>query len=227
MIKIIKTDRRSIWHKTADIISEKIEAAISGSRKTLLLLSAGSAVNIYPFLAEKLENLSIKPHFLTIAQADERFQPENKEEINVYQIEKSGLTFYAVDQKGTVEESAQKYDQTIYKLYKNTDFRIAVLGIGDDGHTAGLLPGYRKLWDKDTFAVGYENKGRFPQRITLTPKALQQCNFAVVCLAGKTKKQVLWKLERESEEDLNIFPASLLYSIPEVVVLTDAKNPGS
>jgi len=227
MIKIVKTDRRSIWHKAADIISEKIDAVIASSQKTLLLLSAGSAVNIYPLFAEKLKNLSKKPHFLTIAQADERFQPENKEDINAYQIEKSGLTFYAVDQKGTMEESAQKYNQTISKLYKNTDFRIAILGIGDDGHTVGLLPGYRKLWDKDTFAVGYENKGRFPQRITLTPKALQQCNFTVVCLAGKTKKQVLWKLERESEEGLNIFPASILYSIPEAVVLADAKNPGS
>ncbi|OGG32825.1 hypothetical protein A3G68_03360 [Candidatus Gottesmanbacteria bacterium RIFCSPLOWO2_12_FULL_42_10] len=226
MIKIVKTDRRSIWHKAADIISEKIDAVIASSQKTLLLLSAGSAVNIYPLFAEKLKNLSKKPHFLTIAQADERFQPENKEDINAYQIEKSGLTFYAVDQKGTMEESAQKYNQTISKLYKNTDFRIAILGIGDDGHTVGLLPGYRKLWDKDTFAVGYENKGRFPQRITLTPKAFQQCNFAVVCLAGKTKKQVLWKLERESEEGLNIFPASILYSIPEAVVLADAKNPG-
>ena len=227
MIKIVKTDRRSIWHKAADIISEKIDAVIASSQKTLLLLSAGSAVNIYPLFAEKLKNLSKKPHFLTIAQADERFQPENKEDINAYQIEKSGLTFYAVDQKGTMEESAQKYNQTISKLYKNTDFRIAILGIGDDGHTVGLLPGYRKLWDKDTFAVGYKNKGRFPQRVTFTPKALQQCNFAVVCLAGKTKKQVLWKLERESEEGLNIFPASILYSIPEAVVLADAKNPGS
>src|SRR3989338_10717361 len=103
MIKIVKTDTESIWHKAADIIWAKIEAAISGSRKTLLLLAAGSAVNIYPILAEKLKNLSIKPHFLSIAQADERFQPENNEDINANQIEKSGLTFYAVDQKGTVE----------------------------------------------------------------------------------------------------------------------------
>src|SRR3989338_1483710 len=227
MIKFVYSNWDSIWQKAADIISEKIEAAISGSQKTLLLLSGGSAVKIYPFLAEKLKNRSVKPHFLTIAQADERFQPENKEEINAYQIEKSGLTFYAVDQKGTVEESAQKYNQTISKLYKNTDFRIAVLGIGEDGHTAGLLPGYRELWDKNTFAVGYKNKGRFPQRVTFTPKALQQCNFAVVCLAGKSKSQVFWKLKEESEEDLNIFPASILYSIPEAVVLADAKNPGS
>src|SRR3989338_799318 len=227
MIKIINTGRDSIWYKAADISSEKIEAVNSNSQKTLLLLSAGSAVNIYPLLAEKLKNISFKPHFLSIAQADERFQPEKKEDINAYLIARSGLVFYAIDQKGTVEESAQKYDQTISKLYKNTDFHIAVLGIGEDWHTAGLLPGYRELWDRQRMVAGFEHKGRFPQRITLTPKALQQCNFAVVCLAGKTKSQVLWKLKQESEEDLNIFPASLLYSIPEVIMLTDAKNPGS
>lgn len=230
MIQIEHETADKIWQKSAFILRRKIEEIFAEKKRILLLLSGGSAVSLYQELAANIDTLEIKPDFLAIAQVDERFHPENELKINSNAIENTklieklgikGIPFYKVPQTGTMRESAFNYDKLIKKLFGIYDYKIAVLGIGSDGHTAGILRGYNSEWEKDRFVFGYENRGEFPQRITMTPKAFSFLDFGLLVAVGGEKISALEKILNKGSDDINNLPGLLIHRIKEVEVITD------
>lgn len=132
-----------------------------------------------------------------------------------------GIAYHLISQVGTVEGSSSEYNLTISDLWKSVSKKIAVLGIGEDGHTAGLLPGYQQQWDVDRMVVGYKNDGPFPQRISLTPKALTSLDYAIVVAAGEKKRPVLDQWSSGKEKRLNAFPAAIFHEMKAVEIFTD------
>src|SRR3989338_5423854 len=181
---------------------------------------------------------------LAFAQVDERFQPGDQVEsrkynvvsrlnknINSDAIGESGLwemckklriPFHLVSQKGSLNEAADEYNQTTEQLLKEYDYKIAVLGIGEDGHTAGLLPGYSQKWYVPRFVAGYENNGKFNKRISLTPQGLMQLDYALIVVLGDKKKIVIQEvLNRNNYDKVNLYPAVVLQKIPNLDLFTD------
>ncbi len=76
---------------------------------------------------------------------------------------------------------------------------LAVLGMGNDGHTASLFPGSRDLARalESTLpyaaldATGCPGANQWPLRITLTPHGLRRCQRRLLLLRGKQKLEVL------------------------------------
>ncbi len=251
-IKIHNESVEKIWHKASEFLINWIHLYHNITQKTLLLLSGGSCVNIYKELAKFLSTSELDFDYLAIAQVDERFQPKQitdnrqqttKNDINAEVIKETGLweicskrniPYYLVSQEGILEQSAEQYNKIIEKLFKEYVYKVAILGIGEDGHTAGLLPGYEKVWNKDKLVVGYEvdsgqNSARaefcqknFKERISLTPKALQQLDQAIIVAVGEKKKRAIIKAfnERNSNK-MNEIPAVLIQKIPKVDLFTD------
>jgi len=244
----------NIWQEAFKFLEVYLKECFSKGKKTLLLLSGGSAVRLYRSLAKFLmtspypsparrgENWN---DFLALGQVDERFKPDNielrtenlerstknqeprkKSNINANAIGETGLWkvceekrihYYLISQEGTLEQAADVYHQTISKLFKEYPNRAAILGIGEDCHTAGLLPGYEKDWNINNFIVGYRNNGQFPQRISLTPKALRQLDYAIIVAVGESKIQAIQNaLKKENINNLNKFPAVLIRIIRNV-----------
>lgn len=242
MMTIHKISEEEIYKSASKFVTE----VLSSNRKTLLLLSGGSAVNIYKRIANCELRLFVGKagsKNLAFAQVDERFQPESNnpinqlsnypisnENINANQIEKTGLwemcrknniPYYLISQEGTLKEATRRYDQTISKLFKEYTYRLTILGIGEDGHTAGLLPGYKDVWNTDKYVVGYENIGKFPKRITLTPKALMELDQAIVVASGENKKEAIKKiLNPVNAEKIDQYPAVLINKIKKVDLFT-------
>lgn len=232
----------SIHSLSADQISSKASEFLidclkrNKDKRTLLFLSGGSAVKIY----RRITNCELRIKNLAIALVDERFRPGksfnsqhltfNKEETNAYQIEKTRLwkacrknniPYYSISQEGALEEAARKYNIQIEKLFKEYDYKMAVLGIGKDSHTAGLLPGYLSLWNTDKLVVGYKNDGKYAVRISLTPKALQMLDQALVVALGDKKKQAIKNaLNPLNLNKLDKYPAVLLQKIKKVDLFT-------
>ncbi len=65
-------------------------------------------------------------------------------------------------------------------------FDLVVLGLGDDGHIAGLMPGSPLIEENDRL-VGVARPGSDPARLTLTPAALNSARTVMVLASGERK----------------------------------------
>lgn len=223
MQKNIRIDRFSetaIWQEANKRLIDTLKQNLDSGKKTLLLLSGGSCINLYTYLSDYLCHPEfISGSILSIAQVDERFQPESQKDINARAIKKVGfqVPYYIVSQEGSVEKSAEEYNRTIEDLWKKCDCKIAVLGIGEDCHTAGLIPGYEKDWNIDRYIAGYDlQQGKFRKRITITPKLMEKLDYALIVAAGLKKKEAIKNaLKKENLENLNKYPAAIIQKIPK------------
>lgn len=98
------------------------------------------------------------------------------------------------------EVIAQEYDEFVrssHSLYKKS---IAVLGIGADGHTAGIAPNrpgfVNPLFDEQYNMVSSFNDemGSFKERITFTFLGLSMMDILIVLVFGEEKKDALKKM---------------------------------
>ena len=185
----------------------RVKSCASSRKKVLILLSGGSSVHLYPIIAKDINS---HPHYwktVTFAQADERFRPQDQNEINAKIILQTTLPeilrnyripIYFISQKGTLKNSSTLYNQTLSKLFRDCEIKLAALGVGENCHTAGLLPGYQNKWNVKNYVAGYVNAGKFRKRITVTPKAIAEINYAVVTVTGEQKRNALEDMLKKS-----------------------------
>ena len=228
MLRIHKASEKEIWKKAYRQFYEKISELNAEHQKALILLSGGSAINLYQMIADNIKHDLLRLYSYVFAQVDERFQPKSTNEINAKHIQKTGLThalrekniaFFTISQKKSFKESFQKYDQTISDLFRQFKYRIAIFGIGEDCHVAGLLPGFRQMWDIDKYVVGYQNDGKFPQRISITPKTIRKIDHVIIVAAGHNKQNALEKIQIVSKaSNLDKYPARIVHDIKRVEI---------
>jgi 6-phosphogluconolactonase len=98
----------------------------------------------------------------------------------------------------TPGQAAAQYDRTLGALRAARPpdtplFDVNLLGVGDDGHTASLLPGEPVLDVRDR-QVAVVAQGRPQMRITLTYPALESSRAVVFLLQGAGKRAILDRL---------------------------------
>lgn len=237
MINIHTVSENQVWDTSSERLIEIIKQ--NSSKKILLLLSGGSVVGMYGNLVRWIKDKKIRDKF-AMGQVDERFKPngewkmENARmniDINANAIWKTGLwevceerkiPYFTITQEGTFEESARMYNARMHECMNEYTFKMAILGIGEDGHTAGLLPGYAKGWDKERWIVGYKNSSVYPQRITITPKAIRLLDYALVAAVGGEKKWAIEKIVKDIRDaNIDRTPGLLLRGIQNVDLFTD------
>jgi 6-phosphogluconolactonase/glucosamine-6-phosphate isomerase/deaminase len=102
---------------------------------------------------------------------------------------------------------------------------IATLGIGPDGHIAGMFPGE---WPVDFFGsdlvVSYsvpKEVNPFTNRLTITNTfLLEKVDHAIVYVVGQEKAPIL-KIIEEKSDSLEKIPAQILYQMKSTVLFTD------
>ena len=97
-------------------------------------------------------------------------------------------------------------------------FDLVLMGVGPDGHTASLFPGYPALDETGRWVVGVPkaNVEPFVPRVTLTLPALASCREMLFEVAGADKRAILTRVL--AGENL---PANRAQSIGETVWLVD------
>ncbi len=95
----------------------------------------------------------------------------------------------------TPAEAASRYEAQMKDFFNHgpAHFDIALLGIGQDGHTASLFPGDAALGVEDKWAVGVNHPGIAHPRITLTRPVLFQSKHIFFLVFGASKSSVLKK----------------------------------
>ncbi len=190
---------------------------------TLYLLSGGSAIASYGSLIKRLQ--AHKEQKIAFGLVDERFGPVGHEHSNAAAIEREVKLKHVCRQQdweygniltgnNDLLDTATRYQAWLLSMFGQYTHRVAVLGIGSDGHTAGIMPAleeeFKETFD-DRYVAGYSSTHAHKDRITLTPQALLMCTHLVVVAVGDEKRSILHRV-------LNEQPEPPLYQLPAVLI---------
>jgi len=101
------------------------------------------------------------------------------------------------------DRSAALYEQELQAFYGSNTldgarplFDLVLMGVGPDGHTASLFPGFPAVEETARWVVGVPraNVEPFVPRVSLTLPTLASCHLMLFEIAGKSKRAILTRL---------------------------------
>ena len=206
-------------------------------RPVLLMLSGGSAFTILSFVSPE----ALGPH-VTVTMLDERYSTDSKVN-NFAQLEQTGFYKTCVEKDThiistkvlegeSIEGLRDRFDGTLHewKEQNKDGVTIVTMGIGSDGHTAGIFPGeYGVDFNGSNWVVGYsvpKEVNEYTDRVTVTNTFLIECiQKAIVLVTGKEKAKIINALNMRAQhiDGGHGKPASVLLNMKEVALYTDLK----
>jgi len=197
-MEVVK-DAGALAARAAEIIAGQLKVARYPFR---MVLSGGSTPRAtYRLLADMPVDWSCSELFF----GDERFVPPDHKDSNYRMVRESLLAtglvqprkLLAIPTDGTPQSAADRYDETLRQQYGAGTlepgvplFHLTLLGLGDDGHTASLLPGQPVLAERDRWVAAVP-QGREQPRITLTYPALESSALILFLVSGAGKRDAL------------------------------------
>lgn len=210
------------WEDGIADLTKRIVSELSTGRNILWLVSGGS--NIKASVAIMSSIPSGYSRQLTIMLADERYGEIGHANSNWAQLFQAGFKprnaqLLPVLQAGvSFEKTAQNYDKLAQWAFADADCIFAQLGMGDDGHIAGILPSSAAAKEKNKMAVGYKTDEH--DRLTLTFPALKSVTAAYVFAFGNTKHRALITLQSK-KLNVTFQPAQILKQVPQAYFYND------
>ncbi|MFA4975770.1 MAG: 6-phosphogluconolactonase [Candidatus Paceibacterota bacterium] len=206
----------------ANFIVASILSQLKIGKHVLFFVSGGSSIFVAVKVAEFIKNQSLEN--LTITLTDERYGQIDHFNSNYFQLKEKGFNLPQAKIIPILTDNDRnittiKFNKILNEEFTTADYSIGLFGIGVDGHTAGILPGSEAIQSKD---LVYSYNTPIFSRITITPKAIEKLNEAVVWAQGKEKWIVLKNLEKEI--DINLEPAQILKKVPLLTIFSDYKN---
>jgi len=225
-ILILETATAQKANETVSEILEKYS-----DYKTALFLSGGSTPKkLYEQFA-----IDKKLKAGAVGQIDERFGSKNHKNSNEQMIKNTGLIeyfenknirFYPILEKEVgIEDSARQYDEALRFIFKYFPKSVGILGIGEDGHTAGIpsIPQIAlKMLEDQSELVDYYEAEKYGARITMNFHGISMLDLIIVLALGQEKRETLSQIFKEGMID--DFP-SRFYLRPGIaektIIITD------
>jgi 6-phosphogluconolactonase/glucosamine-6-phosphate isomerase/deaminase len=161
---------------------------------------------------------------LTVILVDERYGEVGHTESNWAQLMKAGFhsgeakLLPILESDLNLEQTAKHYNQLATDAFTDNEVVIAQLGIGPDGHIAGILPDSPAAKDTPSMVVGYKSTPY--DRLTLSFAGLRKIDAAYTFAFGNTKHHALGTLKSKSL-GLTKQPSEILKDISEVYIYND------
>ena len=198
----------------AKYVAEEVSALLASaitSRGTAILAVSGGKSPLRLF--EILRTQSIAWDRVTICLVDERWVPPDHERSNeklvrlhLMQENASPSTFISVYNAGSTPVEAAQALSAMFgdEASLSSGIDVAILGMGDDGHTASWFPRSRELGHcfstPDAYAAVSAEEGR-DARVTMTLSAVSKTRKIILCVEGEVKRAVLAKAAEGSDTD--------------------------
>src|SRR3989344_722165 len=186
---------RLLYYKTSstkpavEFITKQLEQKLSKGR-VLWLLSGGSAISLEEKAAQNLKGSLGE---LAVALVDERYGPAGHQDSNWQKLIQGGFKLPRAQLQPLLDNSdfnqtRARFNTQIVNGFRHSAYKIAVLGVGIDGHIAGIKPNSQAISAKG-LTVGYSWDDF--NRLTITFEALRQLDTAIVYMAGIDKHPVI------------------------------------
>jgi 6-phosphogluconolactonase len=214
------------------------DLAAGNAGRTIIALSGGNTPKpLYALLAQDPIRSRLpwdRVHFIV---GDERFVPPSDPASNYGMARTAFLSHvpvppqnvHPVETQGvTLEEAAERYEAMLKEHYGADTLELdrplltlTLLGLGEDGHTASLLPGQPVLQERKRW-VAPVPKGRKEERVTLTYPALDSSEVVAFLVSGESKRDILDKILSGDTS----FPAAHIRPVGEVIWFADRAAAG-
>lgn len=206
--------------KLADSLAEHLGKGLSA----LWLVPGGSGIEIASMAARNLRALNVDLSKLTVSLSDERYGPVGHPDSNWLQLQKAGFKLPGARLSPvlaglSLEATAAAYSSFLEQALRLATYKLAFLGMGADGHIAGIKPGSPAV-DSHKLAAGYEWEDF--TRLTMTPLAIKRADEVVCWAAGSAKRGALESLD--DELPLEVEPAQILKAVSSVTVYNDIRG---
>jgi 6-phosphogluconolactonase len=231
-IEVLK-DPAAVAARAADVIAQAMRGCATPFR---LALSGGSTPReTYTLLAARND---LPWSCVELFFGDERFVPPDHKNSNYRMARESLLArgaaprgLFAVPIDGTPEEAAYAYEEILRQQYGASTlelgvplFDLVLLGLGEDGHTASLLPDQPVLNERRRWVAAVP-EGRGEPRITLTYPALESSRLILFLVTGAAKRDALAQVRAEGARG-GALPAGALRPEGNVLWLVDEQAAG-
>jgi 6-phosphogluconolactonase/glucosamine-6-phosphate isomerase/deaminase len=203
-------------------LQARLIAELTADKKVLWLVSGGSNIDASVTIMANIE--PALQSTLIIMLSDERYGPVGHPDSNFQQLQDkgfsvSGATLIPTLQPGlSLDETATAYAAIIQEQFSAAEIIISQLGIGADGHIAGILPESPAASSPDALVIGYQSNPF--ERITCTFRALQAIDANYSLVYGADKQDALTRLQ-QNEVALVEQPSQILKQLPEAYVYND------
>jgi len=170
--------------------------------------------------------------------SDERFVPPDDPESNFRMAREAMLgaapvppaNIHPIPTVGiNADEAAAAYDSELRRAYGRAHlepgrplFDVCLLGLGEDGHTASLIPGEPVLQERNRWVAAVAH-GRPEARITLTYPAIDASRHIAFLVSGPGKAAILRQVLAGGSK----VPAAGLSPMGELVFIADRAAAGS
>ena len=192
--------REALAEGLARDVGDELARAIQAKGRATLAVSGGTTPKLF---FEKLSMIDIPWSRVSVTLVDERQVPESSERSNARLVRA-----HLLQNKAAVARFVPLVDNP--DAAKIPAFDVAVLGMGNDGHTASFFPGGDTLAEaidagtqKRLIAINAPGEGE--PRLTFTLPVLEQAGRLALHIEGAEKQKVLKQALAEGpEEDMPV-----------------------
>ena len=207
-------------NRGAYLFGLELHKELQEGQRVLWFIAGGSNIPVTMQAMQQLPDESTE--HLTIIPVDERYGPPGHPNSNIQQLLNLGFspkraTFFNPLDGSPLEDTVARYDETLQQALHTTDKVIGQLGVGVDGHIAGILP-HSPAIASEALVAGYQ--GPDYTRITLTFLALRQIDVAYVFAYGREKRAAMDRL-CDGDYPIADQPAQVLRDLSEVYIYND------
>ena len=192
-----------VWQRVAEVLAAAIDGARTIHGRAHVGLSGGSAVNSFDLLGPMLPDW----RQVHLWYGDERCvpldDPESNHRLATEHLTAPEATWHPVPTDLGCEQAAEAYGEEIAEVTLD----VALNGMGPDGHTASLFPGFPQVTAEGICLPVHGSPKSPPDRVTLTLPKLNASHRIVLAVTGADKAPALARVLAGPDPEL---PASLL-----------------
>ena len=209
-MKDVYADADALAHAAAQRVSAAIIAAIDAHGRCAIALSGGSTpARMYELLASEPLRASMRWERVHVYWGDERCVYPGDERSNENMARRTLIDRVPLDARHVhpircaddANAAAHDYEQLLRRDLDATrsPLDIMLLGIGDDGHTAGLFPGSPALDERERWTAVVRKDGENFDRITTTFPFLATAHRTFVVVSGASKARAVAAIEQGAD----------------------------
>jgi 6-phosphogluconolactonase len=196
-------DPQEAARRAAEVLAAAIDGARTIRGEAHVALSGGSAANALDLLGPLLPDW----RDVHLWYCDERCvpldDPESNHRLATEHLDAPDATWHPVRTELSPEDAAAAYSEEL----GDTTLDVALNGMGPDGHTASLFPGFPQLQADGVCVAVHGSPKPPPDRVTLTLPKLNAARRILLLVTGAPKAPLLARVLAGPDPAV---PASLL-----------------